>query len=1283
MVKIMMVPIHLDVLWLSQELSVLEPMVDFSRQPYQAGDHDANPNVTYLSEEILSRPFEDRGFLLKPGIHLHWALPDALTRGVSQGILFHTDPAFRPGSIGELPEGLREAFAEHDIPLSNASSAVALPRNAEEPCIIVDPDTERSYTLRQKRDRLNVYGSQITFPAVPNRWLVRRSGGNKPTAEWIVESDYLYPPGTQPPPSAVTYPVQSTANSPPFRYLGRQLVRDEGEQVAAAESPASYLKKLTAIGHGDPNFHAFYPNCHSVFGCFDPALPDGVIHYDVLGWFADPHQDCLQSPEFEDALDAILTKYNLTGVTAEARYETLAEQYGWRVTGEDGQWAEQSDWWTELKDDVPFPERTVCYARITLDSSQTSRSSLRGRERQKVRCAVGNTGTEALSAHLADGLEGDKVKIEDQLEALHLAGHFKGRHLDIGATFYRARHTKQYTAVNAGIIWSVTPAGAASGDSETPTTTPNLEPEIADLLNRLNLMQAEFDECGRGITSRRQQLFADWYKYMICAYPPEDQIGDYPDMDEVKFFIETNGLQPLGAQVAHRRTLRRQRDQLLDELSQRLAEITANPSTAGPSYILKPIPSPRYWRPNDPVILIEGVEPTPRHGEDGALKCRLKKGLPSGDISQHLDILLDAVEQCAMDKSTGLHQSSEQPWHPFLLEWRVDVLPLGSSINLDPHHPAYKTDFIERNYDFPDAGQDLTLKSGQAQVIDASNRYSGRSILLPHAKIALRTQMETYLQTQLLPGYYKDQEIPLASRTNDFFIDNYAKIFDWYDALPPDDENRGKNLTSLLNIYRHLFGNPKQPEDSPDLHCMTQTLTGFNEALLMHKQTRQLPIDDPLGFESNRAFTDAVREAVQSETRSAPQPLNDFNPLRSGVLRLADLRLVDTFGRVQVLDFNDQPVTTAEPLQTPALPHETHLPPRFAQPARLNFRWLSADRSFTEHTDQPEMNSHPASSPLCGWLLPNLLDKRLMVYAADGQPLGSISTDGQWYGAPGEPRLAPWEAPNPHLGRLLVHLLRHENLASFLDNIETHYGAIDPENFAEHAALSLLIGRPLAVARVALNLDLQGLPAVNEDWNAFRRDLQRSVQSTDGVVERREDDHFTTVKIPIKLGAFEQLNDGLVAFWEEHWAGDGVCKYRYVERDQDRKYVQYSAEAKPLLHAPDDSPLKLTMLLDPRGVVHATSGILPSKAISLPPDQYADALKRLAVTFLTAPVLTEAGKINLPLPEEPGYVWSWVDKAHGTWEDVEEIGRPNTNATWGAAQEVVEGWLKLTPNAEE
>ncbi|MEU3167925.1 hypothetical protein [Streptosporangium sp. NPDC006930] len=46
---------------------------------------DVRPGTPYISEENLPDPFEGQDFLLGPGVHLHWSLPDALTRLVQEG----------------------------------------------------------------------------------------------------------------------------------------------------------------------------------------------------------------------------------------------------------------------------------------------------------------------------------------------------------------------------------------------------------------------------------------------------------------------------------------------------------------------------------------------------------------------------------------------------------------------------------------------------------------------------------------------------------------------------------------------------------------------------------------------------------------------------------------------------------------------------------------------------------------------------------------------------------------------------------------------------------------------------------------------------------------------------------------------------------------------------------------------------------------------------------------------------------------------------------------------
>ena len=141
------------------------------------------------------------------------------------------------------------------------------------------------------------------------------------------------------------------------------------------------------------------------------------------------------------------------------------------------------------------------------------------------------------------------------------------------------------------------------------------------------------------------------------------------------------------------------------------------------------------------------------------------------------------------------------------------------------------------------------------------------------------------------------------------------------------------------------------------------------------------------------------------------------------MLRIRALRVVDTFGRVQNLTLKDHKVMATQTMTTPANPHLVFLPPRLVQPARLNFRWLAADGRDALSGNEPEMNAHPETTPVCGWFLPNNLDNSLMVYDNTGQALGSISApERKWIPAPGT-SILPNEDWNLHLRTLVTHLL--------------------------------------------------------------------------------------------------------------------------------------------------------------------------------------------------------------------------------------------------------------------
>jgi hypothetical protein len=1283
----LMVPIHLDALYQKIDRSVVEAMADFSRLPYFDGNkRDVNP-IANISEEIVSRPFQNQNLYLKAGIHLHWALPDALTKGIQTKD--------------------RDASQE--------------PQSA----------------------------TRTVFPAVPNRWLVTRTKNNQIEKQWVVESDYVYPENEGTQAGSIAYPVTKPQ---PFCYLGRKLPLQSWlneNQVSSNYLDSITGKPLTAVGYGEPTFAAFYPNCHSVFGFHDDdytaAIPDG-LQYEVIGWYSDAQETYLQA--FLETLKNTLSQQGHQTSNIDQKF--IEEQFKWTVN---------------LGANQKFPESIgfICYARLKFNIQKNNDN-----QTNSVNVTVGNTGTEALSAYLAKYIDGDrKPIIEDQLEALLLSSRLENSRLDMTYKLKEARHEKGFNSIGTGTLWTIrsqtvgtTTANAEDGQNQTQLTLPD---DIADALDELNLSQQRYDGALYEIESMRRQLFADWYKYMLSAYPREAGVDQYPDIDLVRHFIEVKGIIPLQAKLTEAGNLLLSGDNsgqitsasagdssstsiasilatAINQLLQKITDLNQKKETkeAKVTYTLQQISSPRYWQPKEPVLLMtgEGVKPSPRHGqdgrlrEDGLLECQILQNVTTfnRDSFAAISKVIDGIENNQTAEHIAFSIWQEQPWHPFLLEWEVEVFPIREGSNHVTSNNNYDTQYITNSYILKENEPDLSLQPGKGAIVKVANVYSGRSILTPDAGIKLNEQLEVYLKKELLGEYWELKQPDTGKE------DYFNKLKNWYSSKPPspaldeklkkvaENQSRSPVLDKSQEIKGEIqqiqqwytnkpvykidnsnftFSNLSAEEQAKDpiytairaystlqdFNCLAQSLGGFNEALLMHKQTLQLPIADPLGFADYRPFTEAIRNAVKNSIRSAPEPLNDFNPIRSGAMKILRLRLVDTFGQVQ--DLNVSEIITTEQMTTPGSSYLVSLPPRFVQPARLNFRWLSANQG------EQEMNSHPVTTPICGWILANYLDNSLAIYDNQGKALGSInnvSHQARWESAPGDDLpLAVVDIENIHLRQLVNHIISSNNngntdfIQSLITALDSGLENIEPENFAQHQDLALLMGRPIAVVRASLKLELQGLPRINQDWDVFWHDLRRNTRTTDD---------FDKVQIPVRLGEYQQLNDGLLGYWLEEQ--DTLSQVFYACQS-DADGVEHPGIK---LHEPDNAwhidinaqaPAQtFTMLIDPRGKVHATSGILPTKSIDIPPDKYKDALAKIEISFLSAPILNPLRnlrdttsldkRIYLPLPNEESYEWSWVEKEKEEWLVVssENITQPEPNAVFSGKQVIREGWIKLS-----
>src|SRR5262249_61306465 len=116
--------------------------------------------------------------------------------------------------------------------------------------------------------------------------------------------------------------------------------------------------------------------------------------------------------------------------------------------------------------------------------------------------------------------------------------------------------------------------------------------------------------------------------------------------------------------------------------------------------------------------------------------------------------------------------------------------------------------------------------------------------------------------------------------------------------------------------------------------------------------------------------------------------------LIAGALPPVRVRRVDPFGQVVDLPGSGpgQPADagaalTSRPVSVTGRPGLVALPPRFAAPARLLFRFVDAlprpDPLALEDTDE-------TARPVCGYLLPDHLDGALELFDAEGAALGQL-----------------------------------------------------------------------------------------------------------------------------------------------------------------------------------------------------------------------------------------------------------------------------------------------------
>lgn len=586
-------------------------------------------------------------------------------------------------------------------------------------------------------------------------------------------------------------------------------------------------------------------------------------------------------------------------------------------------------------------------------------------------------------------------------------------------------------------------------------------------------------------------------------------------------------------------------------------------------------------------------------------------------------------------------------------------------------------------------------------------------------------------ESELLKNLFEMDTDAIDYKYTDSFTKNIAVPYTGSVLL---SKNTAYSLTKQIENYANQYPNDQATIDIlngiADFYnsrkYMAQTMSGFNINQVLRSYIAQIPVQD-LTKGSRDSISVDVNEAASSHAQdnwydtsfNAQAPISEgtlaqenFGPLRAGFMSINSLKIVDVFGQIMeastaTLNHEDKTlkVVSAIPVSPNAddTPHQDkiYLPPRLVVPSRLQFRWLSAEHNDAVvgvSDDFVEMNAHPSTSPVFGWVVPNHLENSLFFYQADGAAVGSFGVEHNVLryrthagnldnpsdelsvdiGATGSPIV------NPHLANFLWYINGKTPafLADMMTAIANSNQFIDPANYAQNATLSVLVGRPLALTRAILGIETEGnlLPLSqaesqwSEDVNAGRSNyIDRMTTSAA---------NLGAVTFPIRLGDLANLDDGLVGFLIEGSAPiyDTFYSPSAVEGQGNGVAVPLADTLEKTLN---ETPDCLTLLVDPRANVHATVGVLPVEELGIPYDQYSKGMQNLQMTFFTMPVLNERQQLRVPIPTENGYQWSWVKP--GSEEAIPlKDQAANGNAIWDfTPQTAREGWLKLNQDTND
>jgi hypothetical protein len=721
-----------------------------------------------------------------------------------------------------------------------------------------------------------------------------------------------------------------------------------------------------------------------------------------------------------------------------------------------------------------------------------------------------------------------------------------------------------------------------------------------------------------------------------------------------------------------------------DSLTQILVATTGASVSQPDAGSLYTEPGPRWYRPWSPQIVLTDAKRSYRFGEDGqfeangTLKCRTS-GYTAYAIYSNTGTQVQGSALIA--NSAGFTSVAGLPSDTQALLNESVMLDTGSSPALAAVAPAAQR-AAAQSY-FTAAIQGVYLQ-----------RFSNLSAATVAALGKIQVQGTQPSPMALTP--WQDPYDPLYLDTNYSLLRSSLEN-DW--QLEEDKVEMTPKTPAATNPPA------SQAEVFSERSRVTASITKVLQSALVTRTSL-----NPIGVTVLRQNApNGLTQQVFQTMDVLSAPLTGFDATlfsrgdreRDGVLQVNKLSLVDVFG------------TTRQWNSANAAGPSTPLLPRLPFWARLSFRLQSA-------ADQNvEANSYTPA--ICGILLPDFLDHALQVFDGSGNSIGELSSDRPQYGGGPTDKGAtlqvkfatyPWIAApggdplnaiaNPILREVVAGIAVQSavipaaasastwfesGLTAMLRSIDTVRATLDPSHSTPDHKVSL-IGEPILVMVGRVKFE-----------TTAETDRKKIAQGPAPLATPP-----AIPKIQVRIGDITRPDDGVLGFFQPN---DSPANSRFapVSKDAAEHAIINGLTAGLPFNLPNglavnhpfvknqvnaitvtaDTPQDVILLTDIRGDLYATCGVLPRKSITVPKDFLDAAIKNMEPVFGVGPIFTVGAtqdvKPLFPPPQVTGYDASYVyAAAPGAPDAFPETPLPPSAPIGDLAPDRVtlnEGWVRL------